>query len=133
MVMGELSPAEWTAELERSGRVVFPLRGRPYLRRVGVLLPLCFGGVVLPLASLGGSDGTERLMFLLVLGLSALAFAAFVLAALSRRPYLVVTPNTIHLGKQAVAWPTDVRLLRDYVLAPDVLEDWLNHRCATHQ
>ncbi|MET7281164.1 hypothetical protein ABZS29_23205 [Kribbella sp. NPDC005582] len=131
MVMGELSPADWTAELERSGRVVFPLRKRPNVRRIGLTLPFSFAGVVFPLLALRDAEGTPRLMLLLVLGFSIMSIVCFVWAARSRQPHLIVTPNTLHVGKRPVAWPADVRLLNSYVTDPAVLESWLNERRPT--
>lgn len=131
MVMGELSPHEWTAELERNGRVVFPLRGRPNLRRIGPFLPFCLAGVLAPLLTLGDSEGTQRLMFLLVLGLAIMSSVCLAVAGLSRQPHLIVTRNTLQLGKRAIAWPTDVRFLSDYVTDTAVLESWLNERQPT--
>ncbi len=131
MVMGELSPVEWSAELERTGRVVFPLRERPQLRRIGMLVPLPLICVVVPLVTLGDSAGTPRLFLLLVLGFAVLSLLCLVWAARSRQPHLIVTADTLHLGKRAVAWPTDVRLLSGYVTDPAALETWLNQRQPT--
>ncbi|WBQ07909.1 hypothetical protein [Kribbella sp. CA-293567] len=128
MIMGELSAAEWSAELERRGRVVFLRRERPNVRRSLPLLALSSGTPVVVAPLIMNSEGTERLFLSLGLGLSLISFVCLLVAVMSRRPSLVVTRDTIHVGKQPMTWPSDVRILRDYVTDLDTLETWLDGR-----
>jgi hypothetical protein len=108
MVMGEASAEVWTNEFRRTGRVVFPVRRRPVVVRLVLIVVLGTGG---PVMSLGDwhARGGLRLAFV-VLGLASYGIFAGVMVwqLITQRPTLTVDDEGIRLGrKRFMAW-TDV-------------------------
>ncbi|MFI5732084.1 hypothetical protein ACIA49_18315 [Kribbella sp. NPDC051587] len=102
--MGELTAADWTAELERNGRVVFPLRRRPYLLRGAVILLVFGSSRVLRLIEIADQSSYSRFatvissIFLLILiGLGTWQL-------ITRRPILIVDADGIRYGRKFLAW-----------------------------
>jgi hypothetical protein len=156
---GELTPADWTAELQRNGRVVFPLRRRPYLLRGAVIL-LVFGpSRVFDLFEIADQSDYRRLAtvlgatFLLILiGLGTWQLS-------TRRPILIVDAEGIRYGRKFIGWDAvgtagisrgpgffrvlpvlpanvwgqELQIHRDNVRDLAAFSDWLNGLRPTHK
>ncbi|MFF1820983.1 hypothetical protein ACFVWG_27005 [Kribbella sp. NPDC058245] len=102
--MGELTAADWTAEFERNGRVVFPLRRRPYLLR-GVVILLVFGpSRVLNLIEIADQSDYRRVATVIGATFLLLLIGLGTWQLITRRPILVVDTEGIHYGRKFMGW-----------------------------
>ncbi|MFK4087326.1 hypothetical protein ACI2LF_24675 [Kribbella sp. NPDC020789] len=102
--MGEPTPADWTAEFERAGRVEFPLRRGAFAVRsvpfLVMVLPVIIWSAILtgqgaPTAWLPGAFG--------VFGFTVGA-AGTVWQLVTRRPVLIVDGGGIQLSRRSIPW-----------------------------
>ncbi|MFD7155828.1 hypothetical protein ACFV9C_14570 [Kribbella sp. NPDC059898] len=104
-VMGERPAEDWSDELRRTGRVVFPLRRRPMLWQFGFgLAPLAVMAVFLVPDEMHGTTAERHALvvwlFMVVLGLIGGAWQF-----LARRPAVTVDHEGIRRGsRKLIAW-----------------------------
>jgi hypothetical protein len=98
-VMGEDSPERWSDELRSTGRVVFPLRRRPMIWSLLLLLPcaVMFGFWVPDALDAGGPEGSSALV---VIALWPIAIALFSWQFVTQRPALTVDREGIRRGRR---------------------------------
>ncbi|MEU4604214.1 hypothetical protein AB0F43_14635 [Kribbella sp. NPDC023972] len=107
-VMGEEQPEVWTAELQRSGRVLFPVRRRPVLIR-SVLFGIVFGANLADsLIDDLNAGGARRVMTLLGLAVVLMIVGLCFWQVTTRRPILIVDREGIRLGRKRFMPWTDV-------------------------
>ncbi|MGW6280106.1 hypothetical protein [Kribbella sp. NPDC055071] len=105
-VMGERSPEAWTTELQRTGRVVFPLRRRSVLLGLAYVIPVtAFAAIRMP--DVLGSGRVERISIFAALVLYAVAVAAAACQLIVQRPVVVVDREGIRRGRKFLPW-TDI-------------------------
>ncbi|GAA1685115.1 hypothetical protein GCM10009745_31970 [Kribbella yunnanensis] len=124
--MGELGPAEWTAEFQRSGRVVFRLRRRPAALRAGVILLLLAPSNVFNIVEFADESTVGRIFD--GFGLAAWAFivGGITWQLVTRRPIVVVDTEGIRTGRKLMSWdavgtagiPTGPTILRSLPVLP---------------
>lgn len=111
----------WTAELQRSGRVVFPLRRQPQLqqtRAAGALLLLL---AIANLPHAVQSGGVLRIVGIVVTTAVAIGLCISTWQLLTLRPTLTVDTSGIRLGRRRfVAW-SDIDHLTELDSAGDQL------------
>ncbi|TDD43677.1 hypothetical protein E1263_41490 [Kribbella antibiotica] len=101
---GEQTPAAWTEEFQRNGRVVFPLRRRPYVLRGAVILFVYGLSGVSNLISLADQSGYRLLATSLrvMLLLTLIGIGSWQL--ITRWPILTVDAEGIRYGRAFMAW-----------------------------
>jgi hypothetical protein len=105
-VMGDRSPGAWTAELQRTGRVVFPLRRRAVLLGLVYVIPVtAFAAIRMP--DVLDSGRVERITTFTALVLYAVAVAAAACQLIVQRPVLTVDREGIRRGRKFLPW-TDI-------------------------
>lgn len=132
--MGEASPEAWTEEFRRTGRVVFPVRRRPAIVRLLVVVAL-FG--VNPAVSLAVHlhDGRGEVIWRIVSLAASLTLVGFCIWQLvTRRPVVIVDQDGIRFGrKKFMPWtdlgtigtPHGPRIFRMLPLIPNNV--WTEH------
>ncbi|MFI7063958.1 hypothetical protein ACIBL3_23430 [Kribbella sp. NPDC050124] len=99
-VMGERSPAEWTEEFERTGRVVFPVRRRPVLIQFALFLLLISGSQINSLTEIDSASGIDLIFHLIgfasVAGLVSMAAWQLI----TQRPMVIVDREGVRYGKK---------------------------------
>ncbi|WP_433161414.1 hypothetical protein [Kribbella sp. CA-247076] len=106
-VMGEASPEVWTAEWQRSGRVVFPVRRRPLLIRFGALVLLLAPNMIMSIDSLS-EGGTDRVFWFIGLAGVACLFVLIGWQVATQRPALTIDREGIRMGRRRFMPWTDV-------------------------
>lgn len=102
-VMGERSPEDWTAELVRTGHVVFPLRRRPVLWQFAYLmLPSVMVVIWLPDALDAG--GGQRISAFVAVASYVVAAAGIVWQLIVQRPVVTVDREGIRRGRKFRPW-----------------------------
>ncbi|GAB3948533.1 hypothetical protein GCM10029976_079900 [Kribbella albertanoniae] len=150
--MGELGPAEWTAELQRSGRVVFQLRRRPVALRAAVILLLLAPSNVFNIGEFADESTVGRIFDVFGWAVYAFILGGITWQLVTRRPIVVVDGEGIRSGSRFMPWdavgkagiphgarifsslpvlPADVwakeiRILRDNVRDLTAFSAWLN-------
>ncbi|MFF0264462.1 hypothetical protein [Kribbella sp. NPDC004536] len=112
-MMGDGPTEVWDAELQRCGRVVFPLRREPQLRqtRAAALFFVLLASVQLPHALQSG--GVLRIIAIVVTTAVGVGLCISGWQLLTRRPVLTVDTTGIRLGRRRfVAW-TDIDSLTE--------------------
>lgn len=99
-MMGERAPEEWAGEFERAGRVVFPVRRRPLLIQLLIVLALISGSQINSLIEMQSAGSGERIFRLFNLALFLLGIGVIVWQLVTRRPTLVVDREGIRYGKR---------------------------------
>jgi hypothetical protein len=159
-VMGEEQPEAWTTELQRSGRVLFPVRRRPVLIR-SVLFGSVFGANLADsLIDDLNAGGARRVMTLLGLAAVLMIVGLCVWQLTTRRPILIVDHEGIRLGRKrfmpwtavgtigiptgpkfsmnvpvlpANVWAKELRVPQDNVKDIPALAHWLTDLLAQHR
>ncbi len=124
--MGELTPAEWTAELERNGRVVFPLRRRPCALRAAVILALLTPLTVSAIMGFAEESTGGRIFGLVGFTAYAVILGGTVWQLVTQRPTVVVDTEGIRTGRKLMPWagvgtagiPTGTPVLRSLPVLP---------------
>ncbi|MFC9690278.1 hypothetical protein ACFTSF_17155 [Kribbella sp. NPDC056951] len=124
--MGELGPAEWTAEFERGGRVEFPLRRRPAALRAAVLLLLLAPVNVNAIVGFADESTVGRIFEVCGLAGYALILGGITWQLVTRRPIVVVDTEGIRTGRKLMPWdavgtagiPTGPTILRSLPVLP---------------
>jgi hypothetical protein len=107
-VMGEEAPEVWTDEFRRTGRVVFPVRRRPVLIRLAVVVLLLGGYQVSSLIDSLDSGTTGLVLRALSLSGVLLIAGIFVWQLITQRPVLTVDHEGIGLGRKGFMPWTDI-------------------------
>lgn len=125
--MGEETADVWADEFRRTGRVVFPVRRRPVLIRLAVVV-VPIGGY--QMSSLVDSlDASTTELILRLLSFSCILFIAgfFGWQLITRRPALTVDHEGIHLGRKgfmpwndigSIALPSGTTFYRNLPVQP---------------
>jgi hypothetical protein len=129
--MGELTPSDWTAELERNGRVVFPLRRRPSAVRAAVILLLLTPNTVLSIVEFAEESTVGRIFDVVGFTGYALILGGILWLLVTRRPIVVVDSEGIRSGRRFMPWagvgtagiPTGTPLLRSLPILPANVRD----------
>lgn len=124
--MGELTPAEWTAELERNGRVVFPLRRRPCVVRAAVILLLLTPNIVFSIVDFAEESTVGRIFNLIGFTVYAVILGGTIWQLATRWPTVVVDTEGIRAGRRLMPWadvgtagiPTGTPVLRSLPILP---------------
>ncbi len=124
--MGELGPAEWTEELQRSGRVVFPLRRRPAALRAAVILLLLTPSNVFSILDFADETTVGRIFDGFGLTAYAVILGGVTWQLVTRRPIVVVDGEGIRSGSKFMPWdavgtagiPTGTKILRTMPVLP---------------
>jgi hypothetical protein len=128
--MGDAGAAVWSAELERTGRVVFPQRTRRVLFRLAFVVALCLKAVAEPVWRMVHDSEEWWDIFGLIAGGGFLVMViACVWQLVTRRPVLTVDGEGIRLGRRAkhqLRWteigtigpPTGHTLIRTTAIQP---------------
>jgi hypothetical protein len=98
--MGEQPQEVWTEELQRTGRVVFPLRRRPVLIQLAVVVLLLGGQQVSSILAVQHADGAERIFRLIGVAGVFFVVGVFVWQLITQRPILTVDHEGIRLGRK---------------------------------
>jgi hypothetical protein len=97
--MGENPPEHWSDEFRRTGRVVFPLRRKPMIWNLALLLPSAVAFVIwLPDAL--DANGAERGAALAWMLLLLIAVGFFVWQIVTQRPAVTVDREGIRRGRR---------------------------------
>ena len=119
----------WTAELQRTGQLVLPLRRRPVLRQSvsGPFFLLFVTGTELPNALRSGGVWPPLAILVMTACLAGGSFSIWQLVTL--RPFLTVDGSGIRLGqRRSLAW-SEIRTIteldgppgdRDFTVVPNV-------------
>lgn len=107
-VMGEQAPDVWMDEFRRTGRVVFPVRRRPVLIRLAVVVPLVLGTQMSSLIDLPDAGTTELIFSLISLSAVLSMLGVFVWQLITQRPTLTVDHEGIRLGRKGFMPWTDI-------------------------
>lgn len=116
--IGDGPTEAWTAELQRSGRVVFPLRRRPVLRQTtyGPFFLLFLTGTTLPRALKSGGVWPAVAVLVMAACLAGGGFSIWQLVTL--RPVLTVDASGIRLGRRRfLAW-SEIATIAELAGAP---------------
>jgi len=134
--MGDAGAAVWSAELERTGRVVFPQRTRRVLFRLVFVVVLGLKAVAEPVWRMfHDSENWWDIVGLIAGGGFLVMAIACVWQLVTRRPVLTVDPEGIRLGrraKHALPWsqigsigtPAGPSLVRTLAIQPT--DRWAN-------
>ncbi|GAA0622774.1 hypothetical protein HPO96_28085 [Kribbella sandramycini] len=131
--MGDQSPEAWTAELEGTGRVEFPLRRKPFGLRGLVFLLILSPTFISSSTRISTETGFGFAINLVafIAYLSGLCFVAGCL--ILRRPLVAVDTEGLQIGRQRLPWsdfgttgfPTGPLPVRTLPIIP--ADAWANH------
>jgi hypothetical protein len=158
--MGDEGPDVWADEFRRTGRVEFPVRRRPVLIRLAVVVLFIGGSQMSSLIELPDAGTTEVILRLLSFSGVLVVVGFFVWQLITRRPVLTVDHEGIRLGRKrfmpwtnigtiaepagpsfyrnipvlpADVWSKDLRLPQDNVRDIPALTTWLTNLHKAHR